>query len=63
MNCGRDANLTYHTSIHLGENVSFLILKITWKNLIERVIRKHFLDTLKHLRHSDFTTLEPFMRS
>ena len=60
MNCGRDKNPTYHTFIPLDVNVSFLTLKITWKILIQKVIMEHFLNTLKHLRHTEFTALEPW---
>ena len=59
MNYGRDENLTYHTSIHLDVNVSFLTLRITWASLTQKVIMEHFLDTLKHLRLLEFTTEEP----
>ena len=58
MNCGRDENPTYHTSIHLDVNVSFLTQRITWESLTQEVIMEHFLDGLKHLRHLEFTTQE-----
>jgi len=49
MNCGRDENPTYHTSILL--NVSFLTLKITWKSLIQKVIMEHFLVSIMQRTH------------
>jgi len=51
-------NPTYHTSIHLDVNVSFITLRITWESLTLKVITGHFLDTQKHIRHSEFTTQE-----
>jgi len=58
MNCGKDENPTYHTSIHLDINVSFSTQRITWESLTREMIMEHFLDILKHLRHSEFTTQE-----
>ena len=59
MNYGKDENPTYHISILLDVDVSFLTLKITWESLTQKVIMGHFLDILKCLRHSGFTTQEP----
>ena len=60
MNCGRDENPTYHTSIHLDVNISFKTLRTTWVNLILGAIITYCVGSLRLLRHTEFTTLDPW---
>ena len=59
MNCAKDQNPTFHFYILLDASVSSLTLRTTWENLILTLITEHYLGTLKHPRHTEFTTLEP----
>ena len=59
MNCGRENNPTYHTSIPLDANVAFKTPKTTWESLTLSVIMEYFLCTLKHQRYIECRTLEP----
>jgi len=59
MNYGKDENSTFHTFILLDANVLFLTLRTIWESLILSVIMECYLGTLKHPRHTKFTTLEP----
>jgi len=58
MDCGKDENPTFHISILLDTNVSFLTLGTTWESLILSVIMEHYLGNLKHPSHIEFITLE-----
>ena len=60
MKYGRNENPTYNIFFHLDANVSFSTQRITWENLTRKVIMGYFLDTLKLLGHSKFTTQEPW---
>jgi len=59
MNYGKDENPTFHTFILLDVSALYLTLRTTWESLTPSVIMEHYLHTLKHLRHTKSTTLEP----
>jgi len=58
MNCGDDESPTFHISI-LGSQRFILNTKESWESLTQSVIMEYYLDTLKHLRPIESTTLEP----